>query len=40
MSSRGDLFGSVKLRKPKTNGFNLSHQVLTTGNMGDLIPIL
>lgn len=40
MAVRGDLFGSVKLRKPKTNGFDLSHQVLTTGNMGDLIPVL
>ena len=37
---RGELFHNVKLKKPVTNAFDLSHQVLTTGNMGDLIPIL
>lgn len=39
MAPRGDLFNHVKLRKPKTNGFNMNYQLLTTGNMGDLIPI-
>ena len=37
--SRGQLFNHVKLHKPKTNGFNMNYQLLTTGNMGDLIPI-
>lgn len=36
---KGELFSTVKLKKPNTNAFDLSHQVLTTGNMGDLIPI-
>lgn len=36
---RGELFNTVKLKKPRTNGFNMSYQLLTTGNMGDLIPI-
>lgn len=39
MADRGNLFNHVKLRKPKTNGFNMNYQLLTTGNMGDLIPI-
>lgn len=39
MADRGNLFNNVKLRKPKTNGFNMNYQLLTTGNMGDLIPI-
>ncbi len=39
MAQRGDLFNHVKLRRPKTNGFNMNYQLLTTGNMGDLIPI-
>lgn len=39
MANRGNLFNHVKLRKPKTNGFNMNYQLLTTGNMGDLIPI-
>lgn len=40
MADRGNLFNHVKLRKPKTNGFNMNYQLLTTGNMGDLIPIM
>lgn len=39
MSFKGELFQTVKLRKPKTNAFDMSYQLLTTGNMGDLIPI-
>ena len=35
-----NLFNSVQLRRPKKNPFNLSHEVKTTGNQGDLIPIL
>lgn len=37
---RGELFHNVKLKKPVTNAFDMSHQLLTTGNMGNLIPIL
>jgi hypothetical protein len=34
------LFKSVPIRKPKRNFFDLSHEVKTTCNMGQLIPIL
>lgn len=34
------LFTSVKVRKPKRNRFNLSHNYKMTGNMGLLYPIL
>lgn len=34
------LFSSIRLRKPKKNRFNLSHNVKLTGKFGKLIPIL
>lgn len=34
-----NLFNSVKVTKPGRNWFDLSHEVMTTGNFGDLIPV-
>jgi len=34
------LFDSIRLRRPKLNKFNLSHERKLTMNMGDLVPIL
>ncbi len=34
------MFSSIRLRKPKKNRFNLSHNVKLTGKFGKLIPIL
>ena len=33
-----NLFNSVLVKKPKTNTFNLSHDVKMSGKMGNLIP--
>lgn len=35
-----NLFNSVRVNRPKFNGFNLSHDVKLTGQLGTLIPIL
>ncbi len=34
-----NLFNSVLVKKPKTNVFDLTHDVKLTGNMGELIPV-
>lgn len=35
-----NLFNSIQLKKPKTNTFDLTHDVKLSFNMGELIPIL
>lgn len=35
-----NLFNSVRINRPKFNGFNLSHDFKLTGQLGTLIPIL
>lgn len=35
-----NIFNSVQLMKPKTNSFDLSHDVKLSLNMGDLVPIM
>lgn len=35
-----NIFNSIQLNKPKANGFDLSHDVKLSGNMGELIPIM
>lgn len=35
-----NLFNSVKMFKPRTNVFDLSHDVKFSGNMGELIPVM
>lgn len=35
-----NIFNSIRINKPKRNLFNLSHEVKTTGNIGDLIPFM
>ena len=36
----GNVFDSVKLTKPKTNWFNLSHDIKLSVKMGELVPIM
>ena len=40
MSTNNNLFNSIRVRKPKTNTFDLTHDVKMSGQMGELIPIL
>lgn len=35
-----NVFNSVRVRRPNTNYFNLSHDVKLSANMGDLVPVL
>jgi len=35
-----NLFNSIKLQKPKSNYFDLSHDVKLTAKMGNLVPVL
>lgn len=35
-----NIFNTVRVRKPNTNHFNLSHDVKLSANMGQLVPIL
>jgi len=35
-----NIFTDVNMRKPRSNTFNLSHDVKLSGNMGELIPVL
>lgn len=35
-----NIFNSIKLMRPKSNGFDLSHDVKLSCNMGDLVPTL
>lgn len=35
-----NLFNSVKMRKPRSNVFDLSHDVKLSLNMGDLVPVM
>ena len=37
---KGNVFDSVKLTKPKTNWFNLSHDIKLSVKMGELFPIM
>lgn len=37
--SKNVLFNSIKIRKPKRNAFDLSHEKKLSMNMGDLVPI-
>lgn len=37
---KGNLFNSIKLNKPKSNSFDLSHDVKLSASMGNLTPIL
>lgn len=35
-----NLFNSIQIRKPKSNSFDLTHDVKMTGRMGNLMPVL
>ena len=35
-----NIFNSIQLVKPKTNVFDLSHDVKLSANMGDLVPVM
>lgn len=38
--AKPNLFNSIKLTRPKTNVFDLSHDVKLSFNMGELVPVL
>lgn len=40
VKNKSNIFNSVKINPPKRNRFDLSHDVKTTFNMGQLIPVM